>query len=63
MAALAAAVAGALRARGVADAAADLAAQSGVTVFGVAFEQWIAEGEDAVVPRRSSARCWVIWGR
>ncbi len=45
MAALAAAVAGALRARGVAGRAAVLAAQSCVTVFGVAFEQWIAEGE------------------
>ncbi|HEY0811966.1 MAG TPA: helix-turn-helix domain-containing protein [Pseudonocardia sp.] len=45
MAALAAAMAGALRARGVADRAAVLAAESGVTVFGVAFTQWIAEGE------------------
>jgi hypothetical protein len=45
MAALAAAMAEALRARGVADRAAVLAAESGVTVFGVAFTQWIAEGE------------------
>lgn len=45
LAALAAAVAGALRARGVAEPAATLAAESGVTVFAVAFAQWVAEGE------------------
>ena len=45
MAALAAAIAEALRARGIGDRAAVLAAESGVTVFGVAFTQWIAEGE------------------
>jgi AcrR family transcriptional regulator len=46
MAALATATAGALRARGVAEPAATLAAESGVTVFGVAFLQWIADAEE-----------------
>jgi AcrR family transcriptional regulator len=36
----------ALRDRGVAEPAATLAAESGITVFGVAFAQWIAEGEE-----------------
>ncbi|MFC1405470.1 MULTISPECIES: TetR family transcriptional regulator [Streptacidiphilus] len=45
MAALAAVVAAALRARGVPEASATLAAESGVTVFGVAFVKWLAEGE------------------
>ena len=35
----------ALRARGVGEPAATLAAQSGATVFGIAFAQWIREGE------------------
>jgi len=43
---LAAAVAAALRARGVSDSTAVLAAESGVTVFGVAFGKWIAAGEE-----------------
>jgi AcrR family transcriptional regulator len=42
---LATTVAEALRARGVGEPAATLAAQSGATVFGVAFAQWIREGE------------------
>lgn len=46
LAALAAAVAGALRARGVAEPRATLAAETGVTVFGVAFRQWVAEDEE-----------------
>ncbi|MYS20005.1 transcriptional regulator, TetR family, partial [Streptomyces sp. DvalAA-14] len=45
LAKLAAAVADALRERGVADPAASLAAQAGIAVFKVAFERWIAEGE------------------
>ncbi len=45
LAALAKAVAEALRARGVSGRAAALAAQTGLTVFGVAFTQWITEGE------------------
>jgi acyl-CoA reductase-like NAD-dependent aldehyde dehydrogenase len=39
-----------LRRRGVAEPAATLAAESAVTVFGIAFQQWIREGE-----RRSMA--------
>jgi hypothetical protein len=36
----------ALRARGVDDTAAALAAEAGVAVFRVAFTGWIAEGEE-----------------
>ena len=36
----------ALLARGVADPAARLAAETGTTVFGIGFAQWIAEGEN-----------------
>jgi AcrR family transcriptional regulator len=43
---LATTLAGALRARGVGEPAATLAAQSGTTVFGIAFTQWIREGEE-----------------
>jgi AcrR family transcriptional regulator len=43
---LAAALADALRARGASEMAARLAAQSGATVFGIAFRQWIREDED-----------------
>ena len=46
MASLAGALAGALRERGVAEPAATLAAESGVTVFRMAFELWIAEGAE-----------------
>ena len=42
---LAGAVAAALRARGIGQPAATLAAQSGATVFGIAFAQWIRDGE------------------
>jgi AcrR family transcriptional regulator len=45
LAGLATTVAEALRARGIAEPAATLAAESGATVFGVAFAQWIREGE------------------
>ena len=45
LAGLAATVAAALRARGIAEPAATLAAQSAATVFGVSFAQWIREGE------------------
>jgi len=45
MASLAAAVGDALRARGVDEPAATLAAESGMTVFGVAFTTWIGDGE------------------
>lgn len=46
LAGLATAVATALRARGVAESTARLAAESGLTVFGVAFRKWIADGEE-----------------
>lgn len=42
MASLATAIAGALRERGVPDPAATLAAESGTTVFRMAFEHWLA---------------------
>jgi len=44
MAALAGAIAQALRDRGIAEPAATLAAESGVTVFRVAFAQWLTPG-------------------
>jgi AcrR family transcriptional regulator len=46
LASLATALAEAFRSRGVGDPAATLAAESGVTVFVVAFAQWIREGEE-----------------
>ncbi|CAN5420822.1 TetR family transcriptional regulator [soil metagenome] len=46
MAALAGALTEALRERGVPDPVATLAAESGVTVFRVAFERWIAPDEE-----------------
>ncbi len=39
-------MAGALRKRGIMEPQATLAAETGVTVFGVAFRQWIAEDEE-----------------
>jgi AcrR family transcriptional regulator len=42
-ASLAAALAGALRARGVGDTAAALAARTGTTIMGLAFEQWAGD--------------------
>jgi AcrR family transcriptional regulator len=38
-------VAEALRARGIGEPAATLAAESGATVFGIAFAQWLRDGE------------------
>ena len=46
LAALVTALTEALRARGVPEPAASLAARCGVTVFEVAFSRWIADGED-----------------
>jgi len=43
LAALAAAMAGALRGRGVPEPAASLAAEAGIAVFRIAFERWTAE--------------------
>jgi AcrR family transcriptional regulator len=54
LAGVAATVAAALRARGIAEPAATLAAQSAATVFGVAFAQWIREGESRSLPDISS---------
>jgi AcrR family transcriptional regulator len=45
LAGLATTLAEALRARGVAEPAATLAAQSATTVFGIAFAQWLGENE------------------
>jgi AcrR family transcriptional regulator len=45
LAGLATTVAEALRARGISEPMATLAAQSGTTVFGIAFAQWLQEGE------------------
>jgi AcrR family transcriptional regulator len=45
MAGLATTIAQALRARGIGEPAATLAAQAGLTVFGISFAQWIREGE------------------
>jgi len=46
LASLATTIAEALRARGVDEPTATLAAESGTTVFGIAFAQWVREGED-----------------
>jgi hypothetical protein len=48
-------VAEALRARGIGEPAATLAAESGATVFGIAFAQWIREGETRSLPDIASA--------
>ena len=50
LAGLATTVAEALRARGFAEPAATLAAESGTTVFGIAFAQWIRQGERRSLP-------------
>jgi AcrR family transcriptional regulator len=46
LASIAVTLAEALRARGVDEPAATLAAESGTTVFGIAFTQWIRDGEE-----------------
>ncbi|MFF4685115.1 TetR/AcrR family transcriptional regulator [Streptomyces sp. NPDC001307] len=46
LASMAAALAASLRGRGIAEPAASLAAEAGVAVFKVAFERWIAPGEE-----------------
>ena len=50
LAGLATTAAAALRERGIGEPAATLAAQSGATVFGIAFAQWIREGETRSLP-------------
>jgi AcrR family transcriptional regulator len=49
-ASLSAALADALRRRAVDDPAASLTAEVGIAVFRIAFERWIAEGEDRDLP-------------
>ena len=51
LASLAAALAGTLRRRGIADPAASLAAEAGIAVFRIAFERWINETSQADLPQ------------
>ncbi len=51
LASLADALAGALRARGVEDPAASLAAEAGIAVFKVAFTRWVGEDDRPDLPR------------
>lgn len=51
LASLAAAIAGALRERGVAEPAASLTAEAGIAVFKVAFGRWVDDREKADLPR------------
>ena len=51
LASLAAAIAGTLRERGVADPAASLTAEAGMAVFRVAFERWVNEPGQPDLPR------------
>jgi MftR C-terminal domain len=46
LASLSAAIASALRSRGVADPAAMVTAEAGVAVFKIAFERWIEQSND-----------------
>jgi len=51
LASLAAALATALRARGVRDPTAGLAAEAGIAVFKIAFERWVDEGNQRDLPQ------------
>ena len=51
LAALASALADALRRRGVADPAASLTAEAGIAVFKIAFERWISETSPLSLPQ------------
>jgi AcrR family transcriptional regulator len=51
LASLASALAGALRARGVRDPTAGLAAEAGIAVFKIAFERWADESNQRDLPR------------
>src|SRR4029077_3021715 len=51
LAALASALAGALRRRGVTGPAASLTAEAGIAVFKIAFERWISETGQSDLPR------------
>ena len=50
LARIAAAIAGALRERGVADPAASLTAEAGIAAFKIAFGRWISQDEGADLP-------------
>jgi AcrR family transcriptional regulator len=50
LASLASALAGALRLRGVAEPAASLAAEAGITAFRVGFERWVDEADQQDLP-------------
>jgi len=50
LASVAAALAAALRERGVEEPAASLTAEAGIAVFRVAFERWVAEGNERALP-------------
>lgn len=50
LAAIAAALAGALRSRGVAEPAATLAAEAGMVAFRVAFERWVTAPDEGSLP-------------
>jgi AcrR family transcriptional regulator len=51
LAALASAIAGTLRQRGVRDLAASLTAEAGIAVFRIAFERWVSETSQADLPQ------------
>jgi AcrR family transcriptional regulator len=51
LASLAAAIAGALRRRGVADPAAGLSAEAGIAAFKIAFERWVNVADQQDLPR------------
>jgi AcrR family transcriptional regulator len=51
LASLATAVAAALRLRGVGDVAAELAAETGVAVFRIAFERWVSDANQRTFPQ------------
>jgi AcrR family transcriptional regulator len=56
LAGMARSIAGTLRERGVADRAAELAAEAGVVVFRIAFERWLTEDRDLADLVRESLR-------
>jgi hypothetical protein len=51
LASLAGAIAGELRRRGVKEPAASLAAETGIAVFKVAFDTWVAASDDRDFPQ------------
>ena len=50
LASLSSALAGALRQRGVSDAAASLTAEAGIAVFRIAVERWVDEANERTLP-------------